>query len=63
MAEQFESAAMHPGDEWRVLIPAEYGYGAKGKPPIPGGAELDFRIELIGIVIPPVAPVPAPPAH
>ena len=54
---------MHPGDEWRVLIPAEYGYGAKGKPPIPGGAELDFRIELISIVTPPVAPVPAPPTH
>jgi FKBP-type peptidyl-prolyl cis-trans isomerase len=54
---------MHPGDEWRVLIPAEFGYGAKGKPPVPGGAELDFRIELIAILPPappPVAPAPAP---
>jgi len=53
---------MRPGDDWRVLIPAEYGYGANGKPPIPGGAELDFRIELIAIV-PPAPPPAAPPSH
>jgi FKBP-type peptidyl-prolyl cis-trans isomerase len=53
---------MRPGDEWRVLIPAEFAYGAAGKGSIPGGATLDFRIELLAIV-PPETPPAAPPAH
>ena len=46
---------MRPGDDWRVFMPAAYGYGEKGKPPVPGGAELEFRIELIAI-LPPAPP-------
>jgi FKBP-type peptidyl-prolyl cis-trans isomerase FklB len=46
---------MRPGDDWRVFMPAEYAYGEKGKAPVPPGAELEFRIELISI-LPPTAP-------
>jgi FKBP-type peptidyl-prolyl cis-trans isomerase len=54
---------MRPGDDWRVLIPAEFAYGAAGKGPIPGGAQLDFRIQLIAVVAPPAPPAPAPASH
>jgi FKBP-type peptidyl-prolyl cis-trans isomerase len=52
---------MRPGDDWRILLPAEFAYGPTGKGPIPGGATLDFRIQLLAIVPPADAP-PAPPA-
>ena len=32
-----------------IAVPAEMGYGPKGKGPIPGGATLLFKIELLGI--------------
>ena len=37
------------GDTFEVAIPADLGYGFKGKGPIPGGATLLFRIELLDI--------------
>ncbi len=43
---------MRPGDEWRVYVPAEYAYGDPGSGPIPGGADLEFRIQLLGIIPP-----------
>ena len=38
---------MRPGDEWILYVPPELGYGAEGQGPIPPGAVLIFRIELI----------------
>ena len=46
---------MRPGDEWRVLIAGRSTATAQGQAADPGGAELDFRIELIAIAAP--APV------
>lgn len=40
---------MGVGDTFEVAIPADLGYGFKGKGPIPGGATLLFRIELLDI--------------
>ena len=40
---------MRPGDEWLVYLPANLAYGDKGAGPIPPGAALMFRIELIAI--------------
>lgn len=38
------------GDKRKLTIPPEFGYGAKGMPPvIPGGATLVFVTELMGI--------------
>ena len=42
---------MQPGGSYRLVIPAELGYGAQGVPGvIPGGAALDFNVNLIRIV-------------
>ena len=38
---------MRPGDVWMLYVPPELGYGAEGQGPIPGGAVLIFKIELI----------------
>jgi peptidylprolyl isomerase/FKBP-type peptidyl-prolyl cis-trans isomerase FklB len=38
---------MRPGDEWRIFVPSALGYGEEGGGPIPPGATLIFRIELI----------------
>ena len=38
---------MRPGDEWILYVPPELGYGAEGQGPIPPGAVLIFRIQLI----------------
>ena len=38
---------MRPGDVWMLYVPPELGYGAEGQGPIPGGAALIFKIELI----------------
>jgi FKBP-type peptidyl-prolyl cis-trans isomerase len=38
---------MRPGDEWILYVPSKLGYGAQGQGPIPPGAALIFRIELI----------------
>ena len=42
---------MPTGSKWRLWIPSELGYGDNGAPPnIPGGAVLEFDIELIQIL-------------
>ena len=42
---------MQPGGSYRLVIPAELGYGAQGVPGvIPGDAALDFNVNLIRIV-------------
>ena len=41
---------MRPGDEWRIFVPAGLGYGDQGGGPIPPGATLVFRIELIDVL-------------
>lgn len=40
---------MGVGDTIEVAIPAAQAYGPVGKGPIPGGATLMFKIELLGI--------------
>lgn len=40
---------MGVGDTIEIAVPAELGYGFRGKGPIPGGATLLFRIELLGV--------------
>jgi FKBP-type peptidyl-prolyl cis-trans isomerase len=47
---------MHVGDEWRVWIPPEFGYGHRGKETVPPDSVLVFRIELLGVETPPPAP-------
>ncbi|WP_372782284.1 FKBP-type peptidyl-prolyl cis-trans isomerase [Phenylobacterium sp.] len=41
---------MRPGDVWTLYVPPELGYGADGQGPIPGGAALIFKIELIDVL-------------
>jgi peptidylprolyl isomerase/FKBP-type peptidyl-prolyl cis-trans isomerase FklB len=41
---------MRPGDEWILYVPSNLGYGAQGQGPIPPGAPLIFRIELIDVL-------------
>ena len=38
---------MQPGGKYRVKIPAAEGYGEAGSGPIPGGADLNFEVELL----------------
>ena len=40
---------MRPGDEWLIYLPANLGYGDKGAGPIPPGAVLVFKLDLIGV--------------
>lgn len=40
---------MSVGDTIEIAVPADMGYGPVGRGPIPGGATLLFRIELLGI--------------
>jgi len=40
---------MGVGDTIEIAVPADLGYGARGKGPIPGGATMFFKIELLGI--------------
>lgn len=40
---------MGVGDTIEIAVPAELGYGMRGKGPIPGGATLMFKIELLGV--------------
>ena len=37
------------GDTIEIALPADLGYGPMGRGPIPGGATLLFKIELLGI--------------
>lgn len=42
-------ASMKVGERAILRLKSEYGYGDRGSPPkIPGGASLDFDVELIG---------------
>lgn len=40
---------MQEGSKWRLWIPSNLAYGDNGVPGIPGGATLDFEVELIKI--------------
>lgn len=40
---------MTVGDTIEIAVPADLGYGPRGSGPIPGGATLLFKIELLGI--------------
>lgn len=41
---------MHPGDQWLLYVPPSLGYGDKGAGPIPPGAVLVFKLELIDVL-------------
>ena len=41
---------MRPGDVWMIYVPADLGYGDEGIGPIPPGATLAFKIELLSVV-------------
>ena len=41
---------MKEGDKWKLTIPSDLAYGARGSPPkIPGGSVLQFELELIQV--------------
>lgn len=46
---------MHVGDEWEIVAPPQFAYGAKGTEGIPPGATLHFRIQLLAVAPPPPA--------
>lgn len=37
------------GEERRLEIPAAMAYGEKGKGPVPGGEDVEFRVKVVGI--------------
>jgi FKBP-type peptidyl-prolyl cis-trans isomerase len=41
---------MHTGDEWILYAPPQLGYGDRGAGPIPPGAVLVFRLQLLGFL-------------
>lgn len=41
---------MRPGDSWRIVLPSDLAYGDAGAGPIPPGAVLVFRMELIDVL-------------
>ena len=47
---------MHVGDEWEILAPPEFAYGAKGTDGIPPGATLHFRVQLLAVAPPEPTP-------
>ncbi len=40
------------GDDWQVVVPAAFAYGAAGKDKIPPDSTLIFRIELLSFEAP-----------
>lgn len=47
---------MHVGDEWEIVAPPEFAYGAKGTDGIPPGATLHFRVQLLAVAPPETTP-------
>jgi len=46
-------ASMQPGEICKLTCAPQYGYGAKGIPPmIPASATLDFEVELVSVQLP-----------
>lgn len=41
---------MKTGDEWVLYLPPELGYGPRGAGPIPPGAALVFKLQLLGVL-------------
>jgi FKBP-type peptidyl-prolyl cis-trans isomerase len=41
---------MRPGDSWMIYLPAKLGYGDAGAGPIPPGAVLVFKLDLIDVL-------------
>jgi peptidylprolyl isomerase/FKBP-type peptidyl-prolyl cis-trans isomerase FklB len=41
---------MRPGDEWLLYVPAKLAYGDKGAGPIPPGAVLVFKLDLVDVL-------------
>ena len=41
---------MNTGSKWTIWVPSDLAYGDRGVPGIPGGAVLNFDIELLEIV-------------
>ena len=41
---------MKPGDMWELTVPPDLGYGEGGAGPIPPGAVLVFRMELLDVL-------------
>ncbi len=41
---------MRPGDVWYLYVPSKLGYGDQGSGPIPGGAVMIFKIEVLGVL-------------
>lgn len=41
---------MRPGDVWMLYIPAALAYGDAGRPGIPGGSVLVFKLEVVSIL-------------
>ncbi len=39
---------MRVGETWEFVVPHQLGYGPVGRGPIPGGATLIFKVELLG---------------
>ncbi|MCF0198487.1 MAG: FKBP-type peptidyl-prolyl cis-trans isomerase [Bacteroidaceae bacterium] len=40
---------MSEGDQWRIYVPSELGYGKRGVHGIPGDSTLIFEIELVKV--------------
>jgi peptidylprolyl isomerase/FKBP-type peptidyl-prolyl cis-trans isomerase FklB len=41
---------MRPGDSWMIYLPPKLGYGDAGAGPIPPGAVLVFKLDLIDVL-------------
>ncbi len=54
-------AMMKPGAKATLVCPSDIAYGDRGAPPnIPGGATLQFEVELLSVKAPPAMPPQAP---
>ncbi len=55
---------MKVGGKARLVCPSDIAYGDNGRPPsIPGGATLDFEVELLEAAAPQAAPAAPPAPH